>query len=112
MNFSDHLNSLIIKLKTQQVDSEATPFYDLMSGAFIWSDEKVHGLGVNEMGCLRAICRYRTSLIVQEVDKRFEFLWNEFKQKYPEWIGFRLERCSPNETLTAQYREIRKKPLY
>lgn len=111
MNFADFLEPLIVKFKVLQKDDKATPFFDHMSGAFIWSDEKVRGLDVNEMGCLRAIFRYRTSLIVRESDTRFQSLWAELKQKYPDWIGFDPARCSPNEDLVACYREIRRIPV-
>ena len=111
MNFNEFLNPLIVRLRMSRKDTNASPFFDQMSGAFIWSDEKVHGLSVNEMGCLRAIFRYRTNLIVQEEDKRFESLWIELKEKCPNWIGFSPERCSPNDSLQSRYQEIRKKPI-
>lgn len=44
MNFKDFLDPLIVRLKTSQKDKNATPFFDLMSGAFIWSDEKILGV--------------------------------------------------------------------
>jgi hypothetical protein len=111
MNFSDFLDPLVIRLKTLQKDSSAVPFFDQMSGAFIWSDEKLRGLPTNEMGCLRAIFRYRTSIIVQESDPRFQSLWADLKEKYPDWIGFDPTRCSPNDDLICRYKEIRQKPV-
>jgi hypothetical protein len=110
MNFRDYLDSLIVRLKTLRKDDKATPFFDQMSGAFIWSDEKVDGVTVEEMGCMRAINRYRTSLIVQESDLRFQSLWEEFRAKYPDWIGFDPVRCSPNRDLQFRYKEIRNNP--
>ena len=100
-----------MRLKMTQKDKNATLFFDLMSGAFIWTDEPVHGLNKYEMGCLRGIFRYRTSLIVQELDERFKSLWDELKNKYPDWIGFDPERCSPSQELTSRYREERSKPI-
>jgi hypothetical protein len=111
MDFALALDSLVPKLAKKQKEKGATPFYDYMSGAFIWSDERMQGLSVNEMGCLRAVSRYRTSLIVKELDQRFESLWEELKRKCPNWIGFEPERCSPNEALASEYYEIKKKPL-
>ena len=81
MDVSDSLDSLIVHLKTLKKDSNAIRFFDLMSGAFVWSDEKIRGVSTNEMGCLRASLKYRTSLIVQESDPRFESLWAQLKQK-------------------------------
>lgn len=111
MNFNEFLNPLIVRLKMLKKDENAAPFFDHMSGAFIWSDEKVHGLSVNEMGCLRAIFRYRTNLIVQGEDNRFESVWIELQDKYPNWIGFSPERCSPDDVLLSRYQEIRSKPI-
>lgn len=108
MNFNDSLDSLIVELRTLEKDNNASPFFDHTSGAFIWSDEKVRGLGANEMGCLRAIFRYRTSLIVHEPDPRFESLWADLKGKYPDRIGFDPARCSPNDDLVKRYRVARR----
>lgn len=110
MNYNELLEPLIARFKTLHRDSNAVPFFDCMSGAFIWSDEKLRGLSVDEMGCLRAIFRYRTNLIVQGDDKRFESLWADLKEKYPAWIGFSPDRCSPNDDLLVRYQEIRNKP--
>ena len=104
MKPEDFLDALIVHLKTLQKDENARFFYDLMSGAFIWEDEKLYGLKTGELGCLRAIFRYRTSLITQELDERFASLWNALREKYPEWIGFAPERCSPDQSFAECYR--------
>jgi hypothetical protein len=70
MKLIDLLDSLIPHLTTLEKDENAEPFYELMSVAFIWSDEKVRGLNVNEMSCLGAILRYRTSLVVGDRDEK------------------------------------------
>lgn len=111
VRLNDFLDPLILKLKRQKLDKDASFICDVMSGGFIWSDERIPGLKRNETGCLKAIFRYRTNLIVQENDYRFEALWDELKKKYPEWIGFDPSRCSPREELQLQYRKIKNKPL-
>jgi hypothetical protein len=111
MNFEDTLNPLISQLKVLKKDDNAAPFFDHMSGGFIWSDEKLRRLNVKEMGCMRAVFRYRTSLIVQEADLRFESLWHELRKRFPDWIGFDPARCSPRDDLISQYREIKMKPI-
>ena len=110
MEFIDYMEALIPRLQSLKKDEGATPFFDCLSGAFVWSDERIFGLNTNEMGCLRAIFRYRTNLIVREQDLRFELLWNQLKQKCPAWIGFDPVRCSPDAELMAKYLEIRKNP--
>jgi hypothetical protein len=81
MKLDDFLDLLIPHLKTLQKDENAEPFYELMSGAFIWEDEKVRGLNTYELGCLRGIFRYRTSLISREPDERFASLWNALRER-------------------------------
>jgi hypothetical protein len=105
MNFEDYLDSLIPKLRISKRDISAKVFYDLMSGALIWSDEKIAGLPPEEMGCLRAIFRFRTSIITSEPDERFRNLWNKFRAAYPEWIGFDLSRCRADEGLSKLYHQ-------
>jgi hypothetical protein len=105
IKLEDFLDVLIPHPKTLKKHKNAEPFHDLVSGGFIWSDERLYGLSVYSMGCLRAVFRYRTSLIVQEPDERFASLWNALREKCPEWIGFHSERCSPNQTLAERYRE-------
>jgi|ERR1700738_634822 hypothetical protein len=102
---------MIPHLKSLQNDENADVFYDYMSGGFIWTDEKVRGLNVNQMGCLRAIFRFRTSIVVQEADERFRRIWNALRGKYPQWIGFAPQRCSPNDALARRYREVNKAPI-
>jgi hypothetical protein len=103
MKFEDSLDSLVRRLCTVTVDPSAEVVYDLMSGALIWSDEKISGLTAEEMGCLRAVLRYRTSLIVGQPDERFRDLWAELNVKYPEWIGFSVDRCQSSEALLKLY---------
>jgi hypothetical protein len=104
------LKGLAAQLRLQKRVPDAEPFLDLMSDGFVWSDERLHGLSVEEMGGLRAIFRFRTSLITGLADSRFENLWNELRKICPEWIGFDVSRCSPNETLAARYRSSKRKP--
>ena len=103
------LKGLADQLKLQKMVPDAEPFLDLMSDGFVWSDERLHGLSVEEMGGLRAIFRFRTSLITQLADSRFENLWNELRKICPEWIGFDQSRCSPNGKLLALYLKSKKK---
>jgi len=103
------LKALADQLRLQKMVPDAEPFLDLMSDGFIWSDERLHGLSVEEMGGLRAIFRFRTSLITQLADSRFENLWNELREICPGWIGFDPSRCSPNESLRALYLKSKKR---
>ena len=106
------LKRLAEQLRLQRMAPDAEPFLELMSDGFVWSDERLHGLSTEEMGNLRAIFRFRTSLITEQTDSRFEKLWDELRKLCPEWIGFHISRCSPNETLASRYRSSkRRSPL-
>src|ERR1035437_2137549 len=103
MNPEDYLGSLVSKLRVLKCDVSAEVFYDLMSGALVWSDEKITGLTAEEMGCLRAIFRFRTSIIASEPDERFRNLSNKPRAAYPDWIGFDPSRSQADESLSKLY---------
>jgi hypothetical protein len=111
MKFEDQIESLAPILSRLKKNDLAEPFYELMSDAFIWDDESVINLNPEQLGCLRAIFRFRTSMIVQESDPRFETLWKCLKQACPKWIGFSPDRCCPNEKLAEKYRADKRKSL-
>jgi hypothetical protein len=108
MNFEEHLDSLVPLLSKLKFDPMAEVFHELMSDALVWTDEQIQGLTVEQMGCLRALLRYRTSLIVETPDTRFERLWKLLKVKYPKWIGFTSFRCTPSKGLQDIYRSSKR----
>jgi hypothetical protein len=108
MNLEDGLDSLVAKMRALKRDASAKITYDLMSGALIWSDEKANDLTVEEMGCLRAVLRFRTSIITSEPDERFRHLWTQLVAKYPDWIGFDASRCQANEELAILYHKCKR----
>ena len=109
MKFEDHLDSLVPILARLTQDPAATVFYDQMSAALVWSDEALsEGLSAEQMGCLRALFRFRTSLIDGEPDRRFENLWNTLKAKCPLWIGFDPHRCMLSEAMQTELNRKRK----
>src|SRR5215813_628912 len=98
MNFEKQLDSLIPMLLKLKRDPSSEPFYDMMSDALVWEDEMLFaGLSAEQMGCLRTIFRYRTSLIVGSPDQRFQQLWKLLTAKCPQWIGFSPSRCTPSD---------------
>lgn len=108
MNFDDYLDSLIPILAALKIDPVAKVFYDLMTDALIWADERPpFDLTAEQMGCLRAIFRFRTSLITSTPDTRFYNLWDTLKAKCPQWIGFTPSRCSPTAQLIETYQKLK-----
>ena len=105
----DHIEALfhdLSRLSTSMEALEKKPnadvFYDLLSGAFIWEDELPQPDGVS-LDCLRFVFKYRTGLIIGEIQSNLESFWEEAILRFPNWIGFSAERVEPNEVLAIQY---------
>jgi hypothetical protein len=105
------LETLAPRLPVGQANADCQPEYELMSGAFIWRDEcpDLVALPQDQVGCLRSIWRYRTSLITGIADNRFEQMWHALKTLQPDWVGFEAKRCSYSEELAHRYSEIKNK---
>jgi hypothetical protein len=108
MELQRHLDSLVPFLAQLKRDSAAEVFFDMMSGALVWTDEKVTGVTPEQMGSLRAILRFRTSMILDQPDPRFQRLWERFEKICPYWIGFDRSRCESSEGLVRTYRELKR----
>jgi hypothetical protein len=84
-------------------DPMSRPFYEIMSGSLVWTDEKHPSLSSELMGALRQIYRFRTLCILQ--NERIE---NDViaycVTLFPNWIGFLPERWKPTPALLAEYR--------
>ncbi|MBW1814746.1 MAG: hypothetical protein JRJ39_14070 [Deltaproteobacteria bacterium] len=98
--FVDHFKPLLY-------DPNAIRSLELLSGAFVWSDEQpatenIEGLKVIEF--LKVLIAYRASVIRGDPAKDLERTWNEFAEACPTWPGLRPERadCSLKETLDAE----------
>jgi len=85
-------------LNTLSVCDTATPFYEMMSGALMWPDEKA-SLPSLELGWFRATLAFRSSLILNSPRTEFEPIWQAVKKIAPKWPGFRPERCTPSAEL-------------
>jgi hypothetical protein len=104
MILEQYLDSLVPILTELKRDPSAKIFYDTMSDALVWTDEAVFdGLTQEQMGSLRAIFRFRTSLILGDPDMRFEKIWSILKSRCPHWIGFIDSRCTGSKELVAKY---------
>ena len=73
----------------------------------MWSDEKLSDLSSEELGCLRGILRFRTSLIIGQPDTRFQNLWKLLEEKCPTWIGLDPSRCAASRELIALYNKLK-----
>jgi hypothetical protein len=107
IDFQDHLDGLIVKLRTLKRDNSAEAFYDLMSGSLVWSDEKASPLTREEMGCMRTVFHFRSSVIIGKPAEETRSLWDKLRDKYPDWIGFDPSRCQPSENLSSLYFKLK-----
>jgi hypothetical protein len=73
-------------------------FYEMMSGALMWEDEKAD-LPFSQLGWFRAALAYRSSVLLAQPRMEFEPIWTALKHVAPKWPGFRPERCIPNPEL-------------
>jgi hypothetical protein len=76
----------------------ARPFYEMLSGALMWDDEKP-SIPFSEIGWFRVALAYRTSVILGDPRVEFEHIWVSLQRAAPKWPGFRPERCTPSPEL-------------
>jgi hypothetical protein len=89
-------------------DSQAVVRYELMSDGLVWTDEypRSQGLGNSEIGYLRILWRFRSSLIMGSPDDKWRTYWDEGQCLFPNWPGFDPARSDPKwRSHFAEYRE-------
>jgi len=67
---------------------KAHRFYEMMSGALMWDDDKAN-LPFSELGWFSAALAYRSSIILAQPRSEFEPIWTALKRVAPKWPGFR-----------------------
>ena len=88
---------LIPHLRELRADPQATRHYEMMSGGFMWSDERPGG-GYSEVAgdyAMRFLFGYRASLVRGQPREDLRSVWEVVLAACPEWPGFLPERCSP-----------------
>jgi hypothetical protein len=78
---------------------QAERFYEVMSGAFWWTDELVREASRACMAkgnwAFRYLMGYRASLIRGAPDDRLRPAWDQVRRECPTWPGLRPERSGP-----------------
>jgi len=99
------LKSIAPQLNHLKVDDRATIGYDLFADALVWSDEYPEAMDedVQSYQCLRIVLRYRTAGLLGEHEDALEVYWNAAKELFPDWPGFRRERCTRSAELQQEY---------
>jgi hypothetical protein len=97
------------RLNTLKPDPKATYFLECLSGGLIWTDERPpFDVNAEELGALRMLWNYRTSVLVGKPRAEFRELWDLAVAVAPRWPAFRPERFTPSPEL-VDFIEKRKK---
>lgn len=94
---ADHLNAI------DAPDPGAKAFYDIMSGALVWSDETTPETPTAVVWALRRLLAYRTRAMLDSAEPDNDF-WTRCVAMFPNWIGFLPERRKQTPELLAEYR--------
>jgi hypothetical protein len=87
---------LIEHLRRLTVDPSATRHFEMMSGGFLWSDEKPAGYSDAAADySLRHLLAYRASLVRGQPREELRSVWDAVLAACPQWPGFLPERRSP-----------------
>lgn len=81
----------------------AEPFYEMLSHALVWTDE-LPDEPPSEWQAIRPVLRHRTCIILGEASE-YEQWWKVAQSLFPNWVGFRHDRCTPTESLRSLYAE-------
>src|SRR5688572_22563923 len=98
--YADHLN----RIRWRRF---GFPFYDLMSGGLVWTDETRHLLRrtpTEVIWALRALWAYRTSLMLDNPREELAEYWRFGLSRFPRWVGFRPARRRATPRLLEIYR--------
>jgi hypothetical protein len=97
MAYSQHLNALCAP------DQSASPNYDMLADAIIWPDETITSTPSEVIWDLRRLRNYRTYLMLKNESPN-PAAWDACKRLFPNWVGFRPERCTSTPELVEFYR--------
>lgn len=104
----DQLKSVASACRRMNVPSpNADLRYDVMADSVYWTDEVPSPLPF-EWDVMRFITHHRTRLILGEGESPYTELWNRAKELFPEWVGFRADRCLPSSEVVLFYRRYHK----
>lgn len=88
-------------------DAKAVASYEMVSDAMIWSDE----LPKSEPSlwwAIRPVLRHRAAVATGEHSDYLEW-WTRALELFPEWTGFRADRCVWSASVLEKYRVAREK---
>lgn len=84
------------------VDSEAQPFYELLSDGLVWPDEAPADRPAQDWWEVRALWHHRAGLILdQPSPDSFPEFWEIGLRLFPDWPGFLPQRRAPSNELKS-----------
>ena len=87
-------------LREARWSPDATRRYEIMSGGFHWSDERLLDVAricvESANWSFRYVMGYRASLIRTAPRNELREPWDQLRIECPNWPGFRTERCAPS----------------
>ena len=99
-DFERGFRSIAARLNGLEPTADAQPFFDLLSGGIVWTDERpTFPTSAEELGAVRALWSYRTSLYMGTPREAFAGLWWLARSVAPRWPGFLPERLQPAEEI-------------
>jgi hypothetical protein len=98
------------RLNACKPDPKAECFFEVVSGGLIWTDERPSfEVDAEELGALRILWSYRTSLLLGKPRAEFQRVWDAAFALSPHWPGFIIERQQPRSDLVALIPESKRR---
>ena len=90
------------RMNVLESDPEAQCCFEYLSGALVWTDERPpFRVNAEELGALRMLWNYRTSLLLGTPRVEFQDIWDSALALAPQWPGFLPGRRQPNPDILA-----------
>lgn len=105
---SEEFGCICKALNLLQIDTNARPTHDGMSGGFKYSDEvpqalrSDHNLSLHMVTVLRSLWGYRLSCVRGQPRSDLAPWWEAAKALAPRWPGFDDQRCSKSMLSVAE----------
>lgn len=101
------LNRNTLPDSSNQVEPQIA--YDVMADGIYWNDEGLKEIEWKLSNAFRFVINHRTHLITNSSlsTKLNQQIFELAKQYFPNWIGFREDRCSYNQQLSERIGRIR-----
>lgn len=84
--------------------------YHVLADGVFWDDEGLREIEWELSNAFRFVINFRTKLITNsnEPNEFYQQIYKLAQRYFPNWIGFKKERCSHNEELAERIERIRK----